>query len=201
MQTKVCTKCKQEKSLDAFGLRAERLDGHKSNCRECEAAYQREYYARNIEQERKRKREWMCDARQDPDYRERCNGRRRGNLKYQTTQRIYNRRLRQKHFFRWRAKNCGSAEITADDLASLWRKQRGRCALSGRKLSRDAHLDHIIPRSKGGQSEISNLRWLDPWVNVARRNLSDEEFVGLCRQVAEWLGRRIVEADAGEKGR
>lgn len=163
-------------------------DGHKPHCRKCEAAYQRKHYAENIEQLRRRKRKWMRVARKDLEYRQKCNERRRGNSKYAQRQKHYNKQQREKHFFRWRARHCGNAEVTAIDLARLWKKQHGRCVLSGRKLKRDAHLDHIIPVSDGGKTIVGNLRWLDPWVNIARRNLSDRDFLERCQQVVKWFG-------------
>jgi hypothetical protein len=93
------------------------------------------------------------------------------------------------HFFQWRSSNWNhrnKAKTTAEELASLWKKQRGRCALSGRKLGRDAQLDHIIPRSKGGTSVINNLRWLDPMANIMRKNVSDKELIQFCEDLVKW---------------
>jgi hypothetical protein len=85
-----------------------------------------------------------------------------------------------------------AARFTPQELARLWRNQRGRCALSGRPLGRDAHLDHILPKALGGISRLPNLRWLDPQVNVARQHLSDEDFALLCAQVVEVIGRQLL---------
>ena len=81
-----------------------------------------------------------------------------------------------------------------EELAGLWKRQRGKCALTGRKLGRDAHLDHIIPVSRGGECTINNLRWVCPEVNFIRGYLVDEEFVRLCRDVIAWSERTIVNA-------
>jgi hypothetical protein len=138
----------------------------------------------------------MRRRRADPLKREAMNSSRRGNPKYLAKGREYNREMKSRHFFRWRARllNRTGRNVTAEQLASLWKQQGGRCALSGRKLGRDAHIDHIHPRSKGGKTSIENLRWLDPWVNIALQDLTDGEFLARCTQVAEWIGRRIVEA-------
>jgi 5-methylcytosine-specific restriction endonuclease McrA len=131
--------------------------------------------------------------RQDPVRRERANASRRG--KYKDRQRAYVAELRDQHFFRWRARNWnrnGRGPVTPQELARLWRNQRGRCALSGRPLGRDAHLDHILPKALGGISRLPNLRWLDPQVNVARQHLSDEDFALLCAQVVEVIGRQLL---------
>lgn len=73
--------------------------------------------------------------------------------------------------------------VAADELRALW--GGGRCALSGRLLELDtAHLDHILPKSRGGGHTIDNLQWLDPEVNKAKRAMTDEEFRLICHEVA-----------------
>lgn len=71
-------------------------------------------------------------------------------------------------------------------LISIWRKQRGRCALSGRKLDRTAHVDHRLPVSRGGSNELDNLQFLSPEVNIAKSNLTDSEFIKLCMDVVKF---------------
>jgi uncharacterized Zn finger protein (UPF0148 family) len=185
MLVEKCRKCGSELSFRADG---------RTRCRPCDNSYQRSNYASNIERSRKRKREHMAKARQDPKKREAMNARRRENPKFRERGREYGKELRTKHFFKWRARNWGFG-VTARELAQLWKSQRGRCALSGRKLERDAHLDHILPVSLGGYGKLDNLRWVDPWANGARGNLSDLEFMERCKQVAEWIGRRIMNAE------
>ena len=91
----------------------------------------------------------------------------------------------------------GKERATARQLARLWRNQKGRCALTGRRLDRTAHLDHIVPLARGGGHEVSNLRWLCHEANLAKRALSDEQFFALCVDVAQglpcmaWIGKRI----------
>lgn len=46
-----------------------------------------------------------------------------------------------------------------------------------------AHLDHIVAASLGGGHGLENLRWLDPLVNVALGNMTDDEFRALCSDV------------------
>lgn len=86
----------------------------------------------------------------------------------------------------------GPDRATARQLWALWHKQRGCCALTGRRLGRDAHLDHIVPLARGGGHEISNLRFLCHQANLAKRALSDDEFISLCGDVIRWIGRRIA---------
>ncbi len=104
------------------------------------------------------------------------------------------RALHRRRFFWSRATKF--VHITARDLASLWKRQRGLCALTGRKLDRTAQLDHIVPRARGGGDEITNLRWLCHEANLAKRALSDSEFLDLCSAVMRWIGERIQLVDA-----
>lgn len=144
-----------------------------------------------IEEIRERKRLYMAKKRaSDPEaarayHRERHKKNREHNV---AKMRAYYAR----RFFWGRAmKLRGSHRATASDLASIWKQQRGRCALTGRRLDRSAQLDHIVARARGGSDSKSNLRWLCRDANLARRELSDEEFVRLCEDVMAWIGKRI----------
>jgi 5-methylcytosine-specific restriction endonuclease McrA len=69
-------------------------------------------------------------------------------------------------------------------LSRLWYTQRGKCALTGRKLTREnARVDHIHPTSRGGTSDESNLRWLVVECNQSKSDLTDSEFITMCREV------------------
>lgn len=88
---------------------------------------------------------------------------------------------RKLRFFHSRAHNLG---LEASQLAALWRQQRGLCALTGERLTRDnSELDHIIPKSRGGKHEMENLRWVTRVANQSKRDLLDIEFFELCMAV------------------
>lgn len=83
------------------------------------------------------------------------------------------------------------------DLARLWKAQRGLCALTGTRLTLDnAELDHKLPKARGGGDEIGNLQWTCRAANLAKRDMTDEEFAALCADVMRWIGRRIEMVDA-----
>lgn len=82
----------------------------------------------------------------------------------------------------WRTKQGNKDEIRVA-IFWLWHKQRGRCALTGKRLDRTAELDHIIPVSKGGKNEPSNLQWLAPEINQCKNDLTDQEFIAICKAV------------------
>lgn len=97
-------------------------------------------------------------------------------------------------FFYVRAKRLPG--VTAKQLASLWRQQRGLCALTGERLDRTAELDHKLPQARGGGHELTNLQWVTAKVNRAKRDLTDAEFLALCRSCARWIGERIDAVDS-----
>ncbi len=97
-----------------------------------------------------------------------------------------------RRFFWGRAmKLRGADRATPQDLARLWKNQRGLCALTGRKLDRTAQLDHILSKARGGRDNTGNLRWLCKEANLARREMNDAEFAALCADVMRWIGERI----------
>lgn len=77
------------------------------------------------------------------------------------------------------------------EIARLWKAQRGVCALTGRRLDRSAQLDHILPKARGGNDSIGNLRWTCEAVNIAKRDMTDAEFLALCGECMAWIGKRI----------
>jgi ATP adenylyltransferase len=76
-------------------------------------------------------------------------------------------------------------EPVSDLLAlRVLRDAKGRCALCGAtKDESPLHIDHIIPRSKGGKTEYSNLQVLCAQHNLAKSNKEDVDY------------RNIVEAN------
>jgi len=197
MTTKICKVCEVEKPLEDFSPVKTGRFGRAAICRECIAVKDRERY-RTDPTIRDRKRKQMKQRRGDPQINAHINERRREKYpaKRQQGQKDYYARLREKHFFVWRARLWSarySERVTALELFSIWHKQKGRCELSGRKLDNNAHLDHIVPISRGGAHGATNLRWIDPLVNVARSNMSDKQFIAMCRDVCRQANINITE--------
>lgn len=63
------------------------------------------------------------------------------------------------------------------------------CYLTGREIdlskSRSYSLDHIIPRSKGGDNSLENCGLTCRDANQAKYDLTLEEFVSLCQEVVD----------------
>lgn len=106
-------------------------------------------------------------------------------------QRAKQREYCRRHFFWQRVRSMrGSQRATAREIASLWKKQRGCCALTGRRLGREnAQLDHVTPRALGGSHTVDNLRWVCAAANYAKRDQTDADFIQLCRDVVKHARR------------
>lgn len=146
---------------------------------------------RTAEEIREAKRELMARKRaSDPE------GARKYSREWHHKNRDANsKRMREyaaKRFFWTKSTHLRSTDrATPQELSRLWKTQRGLCALTGRRLDRTAQLDHILPKCRGGADSIGNLQWLCAEANIAKRHLTDEEFLNLCRDCMRWLGERI----------
>lgn len=82
-------------------------------------------------------------------------------------------------------------EISAQDMEDLWIKQGGTCIYTGEKLTLPAYtkdnsytasLDRI-DSSKGYTRD--NIQWVTKNVNIMKMAVPHEEFVRICKQVAQ----------------
>ena len=151
---------------------------------------------RSLEAVRKAKREGMARLRAaDPELARR----KQQAWCAENRQRVRekNNAYRQRRFFWEKATKLRSKESASYvEIARLWRAQRGLCAITGRRLNRTAQLDHIVAKARGGSDSISNLRWVCPEINFAKRDMGDAEFAALIADCARWIGQRIEMVDA-----
>jgi len=74
-----------------------------------------------------------------------------------------------------------------EEIEKMFNSQNGKCYYSGITLviGDNASIDHRVPRSKDGKNEISNLNFVDWRVNVMKRSLLEEDFIYICKKIAE----------------
>ena len=80
--------------------------------------------------------------------------------------------------------------LTIEDLDALWRKQNGKCALSGVNLD-NAYLTETVSidriNSKSGYS-INNIQLIHKDLNLMKRSMDDEVFISWCCSIAKHKG-------------
>jgi len=74
-------------------------------------------------------------------------------------------------------------------LKTLLEKQDFKCGLTTDVLSleNDIELDHIIPTSRSGTNDISNVRWVTKEANRLKQNLTDNELKELCNKILQTI--------------
>lgn len=78
--------------------------------------------------------------------------------------------------------------FTVDDVINKF-GEKPKCYLTGVEIdiyqTTTYHFDHIVPVSKGGDNSINNLGICTKMANMAKTNMTYDEFVELCKKVVE----------------
>lgn len=87
-----------------------------------------------------------------------------------------------------------SSDITYDDLMNKIGDDP-KCYLTGDKINledtRSWHLDHIVPVSKGGDNSIENCNIATKEANMAKSDMSIDDFTALCQKVLIAQGYQV----------
>jgi len=87
----------------------------------------------------------------------------------------------------------GRVGRSGEEGLALWKSQGGLCGITGDPLDpKTAHLDHILPKARGGDNSLLNLRWTTPEANRLKRALLDDELLQLCLKVLRHLQKEEV---------
>lgn len=116
---------------------------------------------------------------------------------YRTRSKLNNRTLesRTKLYQRWvrhsdRGKRFGWQEFKD------WLATKTHCYITGRKIDYSQpetwHLDHIVPKSKGGTLGLDNLAVCCAHANFAKWDMALEDLHILCQEILEHAGYSIT---------
>lgn len=94
---------------------------------------------------------------------------------------------------KWRAKRKSlTYELDVGFLRTLWKRQEGKCKLSGIELKQVIDKDNLftgsidqINPSKGYSKD--NVQFVSVWANRAKTNLSESDFRAVILQTAEFM--------------
>lgn len=82
----------------------------------------------------------------------------------------------------------GKKDLLAETIVAVWKQQKGRCAILDvpLELNVNVSVDHIIPYTKGGTSELANIRIIHTMINNAKHSMLDGEFAAMIRVLYPW---------------
>lgn len=87
-------------------------------------------------------------------------------------------------------------KITSKLLYKLWIKQKGKCALSGIKLTlpkncQDTNYNASIDRINSDLGYISyNIQWVHRQINFMKQDMTDDEFIKFCKKVSNYQNKK-----------
>lgn len=172
----LCFSCKQ--------CRTAKVSSYNKEHRDARLAYDKQYYADHKQASKERNARWVASHRPPKSLGEKSVSQRQrtstlSNLEHkrELSRNWYWRdveRNRQKareyfqtergkqvsraHSHRRRARKAqSSGSYTVDELLAQLKRQKERCYYCGVKVGKNYHADHVIPLSRGGYNDISNI--------------------------------------------
>lgn len=191
---KICSKCGKEKDIDKFSKDSQKKDGLRSSCKSCKSLYDKIYVEKNKEYKYEKNKEYRGSrkaekAKYDKEYRE-------ANKEHVL------RRKREYYHFNggsdankvWRKKNkelvrsyahnakakrrslLAESSLTNKQLTEWKIKQEKVCSYCLVECKHSYHIDHIMPLTRGGKHEITNLTISCPQCNHSKGNKTIDEW-------------------------
>ena len=168
-KTKVCSKCKEEKVLSEFNKDRTKQDGLNSCCKVCHRKADKAWRENNADKVKQYQDKWK-EANPEKDKRRKRNWSKRNLVR----RKVYNQNRIAKKY-----KNGGS--FTAKEWKSLCEKYDNRCLCCGEKER--LTVDHVVPISKGGTSNIENIQPLCMYCNSSKGNYHPTDYRAAQTQI------------------
>jgi len=87
----------------------------------------------------------------------------------------------------------GGAKITGAQLRALGLPEDADCYLCGEAVGTSKpELDHVVPRSLGGENTVENLRWTHKTCNRMKHDMSVAEMLDRMSLILAHHGRSVV---------
>lgn len=178
-----CTKCLRQLPHDAFAKRRSRARPVAYWCRECYSKWHTDRYTEVLAAKGKKWRE----SKEGKEY-------------------VRMQRLSRRLGLRQPGRNRGARKAAATFRSAI---KDGPCSYCGRHVSVEAvpgsptvaHVDHVVPRARGGSDRAENKQLLCPACNQAKWKHTELEFFRHIMQIVrhckldEWVGVDEAAAD------
>lgn len=146
-------------------------EAHKDEIKRRAAQRTREWYAANKERAAQTKRAYALSKKEEKaEYdRIRYQANKEQRRKYVKEWYRANPEVKRAQHLRRRALKANAAgSHTAEDIKTQYERQKGRCYWCGVKVGETYHVDHIVPLSRGGSNDPSNLVVACPTCNISK---------------------------------
>jgi len=180
MMTLICIKCGEEKEIGFFVKDSGKKIGYRPICKDCRNIYL-EVWRRNhkgkIREAGKRyfkkypgRRRIKCKKYYDKIKldEEKVKKRHECSKRWSKTDRGKLLRRITENKRRKYAKETDDGTINYESIQELMKRQNFKSAISEEDISKEFHIDHIIPLCDGGKNTISNIQLLTPKENLRK---------------------------------
>ena len=177
----MCKKCFVEYPLSTEFFYADKSqrDGLSRYCKLCNADKANKAYHKNIEQRREYARTYQ---RNNPDKVKANHARYIAKNPETYRKRLKEYQKNNPHIIRAatqrrRARLLGAVGThTGSEIRAQYKRQRGACYYCGVEVGKEYHVDHVVPLSRGGTNDISNLVIACPTCNHKKHARLPHEF-------------------------
>ncbi len=195
-QTKICSKCNIEKSIIEFYNKASGKFGVAAICKICEKKYKHDNKKSKAEYDnlyRQNNKELIASKYKQKYLINKTKINAKSKQYYESnkekvaaTQKQYRQTPKGKATDKANRQNRRVAKLnnggkhTGKQILALFDLQSGKCPYCESKLYKSGngkyHIDHVIPLSKSGSNDISNIQLLCPKCNMSKKDKLPEEF-------------------------
>lgn len=100
--------------------------------------------------------------------------------------------------YKFGGENMNSMSFDFNDVVNKFGNEP-RCYLTGKVINinepRTYQFDHKIPRAQGGENTLDNLGICTKEANFAKRDMTPQQFIELCKSVLEYQGYNVTKSN------
>lgn len=180
---KRCSKCGIEKPAtpEFFHRQTTRrgLPGLRPDCKDCIHIKSQEWHLRHVEEHREKSKRYNQEHRIKATERERRWRENNPEAARARSRRYYKAHAEERKSIT-RLKRAQLRNIpgifTEEEVTCLYQKQHGKCYYCGVSLKSGYHRDHVVPLSRGGRNDISNIVLACPQCNWSKNDRLPHEW-------------------------